>query len=155
LLTFAYGPQREVSYRIILSVLGLTNSPQFSAGSYTLIGSLGLTSYVTEAHVLGIVGGVILVQAFVYRRRRLFDVTALLRYTCFLTLAILLLLNLPSQWIWLLPMGLLYASISGNDRLGAYILPFGTGCCFALVTLVGSGYYLFGGGAQPILSIIE
>src|SRR5262249_8155164 len=49
LLTFAYGPQREVSYRIILSVLGLTNSPQFSAGSYTLIGSLGLTSYVTEA----------------------------------------------------------------------------------------------------------
>ncbi len=155
LLTLVYPPQRELSFRILLSILGVTNSSQFSAGEYTLLGSFGLTEPVSKFHILLIVGGLILICVYVDSAKKPLQASTILLYTCVSALAFLLLLNLPSEWIWLIPVGLLYASMVDNSKLGVYILPFGTASCFFLVSLVGSAYYLLGSNSQPILGSIE
>ena len=155
LLTLVYPPQRELSFRILLSILGVTNSSQFSAGEYTLLGSFGLTELVSKFHILLVVGGLILICASVDTARKPLQASTIPLYTCVSALAFLLLLNLPSEWIWLIPVGLLYASMVDNSKLGVYILPFGTASCFFLVSLVGSAYYLLGSNSRPILGSIE
>ncbi len=155
LLTLVYPPQRELSLRVLFSILGLTNSSQFSAGEYTLLGSLGLTELTSRFHVLLIVVGLVLVSVLRDSSKRSLQPAKVVLYTCLSATAVLLLLNLPSEWIWLIPIGLLYASIIDNCTLGVYVLPFGTALCFHLLSLVGSAYYLFGTNVQPILAPIE
>lgn len=155
LLALAYMPQWVLSYKLLLAISGLTTSTQFSAGHYTLLGSFGFSEFLSRLHLPVIVVCLVLAGVSIETVKQTLQASSALLYTCILTVALLVLLSLPSQWVWLVPIALLYATVAKKDNIGAFVLPFGAASCYALVSLVGSAYYLLGNNDQPIFSSVE
>jgi len=155
LLSFAYPPQRDLTYRLILGISGVQSGSQFSSGNYTLLGSFGLLGTISSFYPLLVAGGLILAFVSLDAARKRIQAKKILLYTCLSFVVFLLLLNLPNEWYWLVPIGTLYAIVDDNDNLGAFILVFGTAVCFLTISYtVGSGYYLLG-SRNTILASIE
>lgn len=98
LLSLAYPPQRELSYRLFMGISGLTSSSQFSPGEpFTLLGSLSFSAYLSPFHPLLIVGGLVFAKVSLDTFRRRLHAESILFYTCLSAIVFLLLLSLPNK----------------------------------------------------------
>src|SRR5439155_27169230 len=134
LLSFAYPPQRDLTYRLLLGISGLESGSQFSSGGYTLLGAFGLLGTIPSFLPLLAAGGLILAFVSLDAARKRIQAKKIVLYTCLSFVVFLLFLNLPNEWYWLVPVGSLYAIIDDNDNLGAFILVFGTSICFLTIS---------------------
>ncbi|SRR6266566_1407355 len=155
-LAFAYPPETSLIYRLLLAFSSLAPTTTFgSPGKYTLIGSFNL-SFVSNFHPLIFVGGALLAGVIYANYLHRFNLNSLVLYSGLMLLSILILSGQIASWLWLLPLGTLYAILKSRDSLAAFILPFGTAISFLIVThLTGSAYFLLGNVGYPILPVIE
>lgn len=152
-VVLSYPPQRDLMYRLVLAISGLTASQQFTPlGRFTLLGSIPSLIFISSFHPLLVVGGLVLFRVSLTTFRGRLHVDSLLLYTILSYVAFLLLLDLPNRWYWVLPLGIVYAILKGKDSLAAYMLVFGTAASFFIVSnATGSAYYLVGQVGDPAL----
>jgi len=158
-LVLLYPPQRELMYRIFLGLAGLSTGRFSGPSPYSLLGNLSQLAPVFTIHPLLIVGTIVLLplSADVYRNR--IDPQRILFYTAILSVAFLLLTAPLSGWLWILGIGLGYATVKNKDDLGAFMLVFGTAFAFLISSYhapAGWAYYFFGENlALPTLPTFE
>jgi len=145
-LLLVYPPQRDLLYRLTLSISGIISNPQFSPlGHYALLGTFDSLAFISNFHPLLIVGGLILFGISLDGFKQRLHPDSILLYTGLSYVAFVLLLGRPNSWFWVLPVGILYSILKGKDSLGAYMLVFGAALSFLTVALTtGSAYYLLG-----------
>lgn len=150
-----YPPERDLFVQLFMGFSGITKS-QFSAGNYTLLGSLGLSPSVWSIHPLIVMGGFLGTLAFYDATKDRLQLKSLLFYTCLAFLALLLLTDEPYAWTWLIPVGLVYSIIADNDNLPFFLLVSGSMMCFLVISYTtGFGYYLTGSNVSLMLPWTE
>ena len=156
-LVFAYPPETSLLFRLFSSFLGVTQGLAYgSPGKYTLIGSFNSLSFLSSLHPLLLSGTAIFTAVLYTNYLHRFNLNSVLLYSGLAVVSFLLFSGPVASWVWLLPLGLLYAVFKEKDSLAAMTLPFGTAIAFTIVSyLTGSAYFLLGTIGYPILPAIE
>ncbi len=153
LLIFVYPPEFHTMYLIYLSAVGVSSTLLLSQPhtTYTILSNF---PQVLPYHPLLISLAAILV---VFLVRRDFTLKSLVLFTFLAFVAFLLFAaQEPQWWLMVLPLGLLYASVSGKYSLGVYMLTFGTLVTFLILSFTqGSGYILFGTAKDDLVPLLE
>ncbi len=155
-LSLIYVPQANALYRLVLGISGLT-STQFSlAGKYSLVGIFAPSALVSQLHLLLLAGAILGLSVFLDLRKGRLDSERIVLYTGLSAVVFLLLSNLVAEWLWLLPIGIVYSILRSNDRLGGFMLIFGTVLAFVEISYTaGSAYYLLGASSSTQLTVLE
>src|SRR5437773_3152506 len=153
----AYPPETSLLFRLFSSFLGVTQGLAYgSPGKYTLIGSFNSLSFLSSLHPLLLSGTAIFTAVLYTNYLHRFNLNSVLLYSGLAVVSFLLFSGPVASWVWLLPLGLLYAIFKEKDSLAAMTLPFGTAIAFTMVSyLTGSAYFLLGTIGYPILPAIE
>ncbi|MGI0091192.1 MAG: hypothetical protein ACREBS_05740 [Nitrososphaerales archaeon] len=152
-LLLVYPPEWHVIYLIFSGSIGQSSALLFSNPHtpYTIFSNFsGVSSYHPLIVLLLIVG-----IAYIIRRK--FDLENTIAFT-FLSFVIFLLFagQEPQWWLFLVPLGLIYAIVSGKFAFGPYMFVFGTMIAFLILTFTqGSGYILFGNPRLDLVPAIE
>jgi len=156
-LVFAYPPETSLLFRLFSSFLGVTQGLAYgSPGGYTLIGSFKSLSFLSSLHPLLLSGTAIFTAVLYTNYLHRFNLNSILLYSGLAVVSFLLFSGTVASWVWLLPLGLLYAIFKEKDSLAAMTLPFGTAIAFTIVSyLTGSAYFLLGTIGYPIIPAIE
>ena len=152
-LLFVYPPELHLIYLVFEASIGASwalllaqpNTP------YTIISNFPA---VEPYHPL-LVLLVSLTAVFVYRRR--FEVKDLVSFTVAAFVVFLLFAaQQPQWWLFLFPLGMVYAAVSKNYGMGMYLLVFGAVTAFLILSFTqGSGYVLFGSASFNVVPAIE
>lgn len=152
-LLFVYPPELHSMYLIFLSTVGASSTLLFSQphSVYTIISNF---PQILPYHPL-LISLVALFVVFLIRRD--FSLNNLVLFT-FLSFDVFLLFAAqePQWWVMVLPLGLLYAMLSGKYTLGVYMLSFGALVTFLILSFTqGSGYILFGTAEANLVPMVE
>jgi hypothetical protein len=156
-LVFVYPPETSLLFRLLLSFLGITEGLTYgSPGKYTLIGSFSSLAFVSNLHPLILSGVGILTGVLYSNYLHGFNLNSVLQYSGLAIVSFLLFSGPVASWVWLLPLGILYASFKEKDSLATMTLPLGTAIAFTIVSnLTGSAYFLLGTVGYSILPTLE
>ncbi len=156
IIALVYFPQADLTFRLLLSLTGFIKGQYTRPGSYSLFGNLAEVSTLSQLQPLLFAAAIILGGVSVDTLRRKMSVERLVFYTAVSSVAFLLFSNLLAGWLWLLPIGLLYAVMREKEDLGVFMLVFGTSMAFLVVSnTTGSAYLLFGNVGYAIQPAIE
>ncbi len=152
-LLFVYPPESHVLYLISAASVGASSTLLFSQPHtpYTIISNFPwVEAYHPLILLLALLAGV-----FVWRKR--FDLKSMVSFT-FGAFIIFLLFAAqePQWWLFLIPLGIIYAMVSENYGIAGYMMIFGTMVAFLILTFTqGSGYILFGNAQLNVIPAIE
>ena len=152
-LLFVYPPEWRLIYLLFSGSVGESTALLFGNPHtpYTIFSNFpGLASY----HPLILL---LLATGIGYIATRKFDLENTITFT-FIGFVIFLLFagQEPQWWLFLVPLGIVYAIVSGKFALGPYTLVFGTIVAFLILSFTqGSGYMLFGNPKLDLIPVIE
>jgi len=153
---FLFGGFQSFLQVIVYRFIGLSSGT--GGTHYGLLGEVfnvnpsGILPTIPVAVALTCIG-------FSYESRRAKELPSLLlvKWTFVAALAFNLFSASEPQWLsWLIPMGILYGSLTGRDGLQYFAYLFGTFATFLIITLLqGTAYMLIGSSPAFILEYIE
>ncbi len=153
LLLFVIPSEAHLIYLIAAAAIGASSVLLLSQPHtpYTILSNFpALNAFHPLVLLLGVVAAV-----FIFRRK--FDLQSLVSYTL-ISFVIFLIFSAqqPQWWVFILPLGFVYALVSEKYSLGTYMLAFGTMTAFLILSFTqGSGYMLFGSAKFNLLPSIE
>ncbi len=152
-LLVVYPPEFHLIYLIFAAAAGVSSVLLLSSPHtpYTILSNF---PSIAALHPLVILLGALAV-VFVIRRK--YDFQSLVSYTLIAFIVFLIFsAQQPQWWVFILPLGLVYALVSEKYPVGIYMLAFGTMTAFLILTFTqGSGYMIFGSAQYNLLPAIE
>jgi hypothetical protein len=153
LVLVVYPPEAHLIYLIAAGAVG--------ASSVLLLGQPH-TPYALLSNFPGVAAVhplifILLGLAVLFVWRKNFDLQSVLTYTmvafvCFMLFSA----TQPQWWLFILPLGFMYALVSEKYSVGIYMLAFGTMVAFLTLSFTqGSGYMLFGSAKYNVLPSLE
>ncbi len=156
LIILVYPPEADLIFRLFLSLAGYISGQYSQPGSYSLLGSFPQLAIVSQFNPLLVGAGAILFGVAFDTYRQEMSGERLVFYTAVSSVVFLLFSDLLAAWLWLLPVGLMYAIMKQKDDLGVFMLVFGTSMTFLMVSsTTGSAYLLLGNVGYPIQPAVE
>ncbi len=152
-LLFVYPPEWHLIYLLFSGSVGASTALLFGNPHtpYTIFSNFpSLAAYHPLILFLLLAGAV-----FVARRK--YEIQDMIAFT-FVCFVIFLLFagQEPQWWLFIVPLCIIYAIVSGKFALGPYMLVFGTLTAFLILSFTqGSGYMLFGSAKLDLLPAIE
>ena len=153
-LLFVYPPESHLIYLIFAGSVGLSSTLLLGQAHtpYTLVSYFprrpgvspaGRAAWSPSADLPG------------YRRK--FEVKDMVSFTMAAFVIFLLFsAQLPQWWLFLFPLGMIYAVVSKKYGMGVYMLAFGSVTHFLILSFSqGSGYMLFGSARFNVVPAIE
>ena len=152
-LLVVYPPEFHLIYLIAAAAVGASSVLLLAQPHtpYTLISNF---PQVAALHPLIILLGGL---AVVFIARRKYDLKNLLTYTLVAFLGFMIFsAQQPQWWVFILPLGLVYALVSEKYSVGIYMLVFGAMTAFLILSFTqGSGYMLFGSSKYNVFPGLE
>ena len=153
ILIFVYPPETHLIYLIFAAAAG-ASSVLLLAQPHTPYTILSNFPSIAALHPLVILLGA-LAAVFVVRRK--YDFQSLISYTLVGFIVFLIFsAQQPQWWVFILPLGFVYALTSEKYSVGIYLLVFGAMTAFLILSFTqGSGYMLFGSAQYNLLPAVE
>ncbi len=152
-LLAVYPPELHLIYLIAAAAVG-ASSVLLLAQPHTPYTVISNFPQVAALHPLVfLLGGL----AIVFIARRKFDLQSLISYTLVAFVFFMIFsAQQPQWWVFILPLGFVYALVSEKYSVGIYMLVFGAMVAFLTLSFTqGSGYMLFGSAKYNIFPALE
>lgn len=153
ILLAVYPPELHLIYLIAAAAVGLS-SVLLLADPHTPYTVISNFPQIAALHpLIFLLGGLAVV--FVVRRK--YDPQSLITYTMVAFVFFMIFsAQQPQWWLFILPLGFIYALVSEKYSVGIYMLAFGTMAAFLTLSFTqGSGYMLFGSAKYNVFPALE
>jgi len=153
ILLVIYPPEAHLIYLVFAAAAG-ASSVLLLAQPHTPYTIISNFPSIAALHPLVVLLGVLAV-VFVVRKK--YDFQSLVSYTLVAFIIFLIFsAQQPQWWVFILPLGLVYALVSEKYPVGIYMFAFGSMVAFLILTFTqGSGYMIFGSARYNLLPAIE
>jgi hypothetical protein len=152
-LLFVYPPEWHMIYLLFSASVGASSVLLFGNPHtpYTIFSNIpGLAAYHPLIFLFAALG-------IGYIALRKFDLQNTIGFTfCGFLIFLLFAGQEPQWWLFLIPLGIMYAIVTEKNGPGLYMLVFGTMVAFLILSFTqGSGYILFGNANLNLFPLIE
>lgn len=152
-LLAVYPPEFHLIYLIAAAAVGASSVLLLATPHtpYTLISNF---PQIAALHPLIIILGSL---AVVFIVRKKYDLQSLVTYTLAAFIFFMLFsAQQPQWWVFILPLGFIYALVSEKYSVGVYMLVFGAMVAFLTLSFTqGSGYMIFGSAKYNVIPSLE